>query len=142
MIPLVLAAPRDQLGEHLVRVVLGIWDSEAGTAAVALLRTAMTNDRTTRLLREFLTTQILRYVTAHLSLDPREATLRTTLAATQVLGVVIARHILHLEPIASAPVQHLAVLIGPTVHRYLTEPLPTLPTPPEAASYIPQATRA
>ena len=133
----VLTAPRDQLGIHLVRVVLNVWESPAGAAAVALLRSAMNNQWTARLLREFLTTQILRQVVGHLGLDDRQAETRTALAATQVLGLVVGRYILRLEPIASALPEQLVAAVGPSVHRYLTDDLPGMfpvPTPQAPAT--------
>ncbi|GAA3761065.1 TetR family transcriptional regulator [Micromonospora maritima] len=123
LVPRVLAGGRDEVGERLVRTFLGVWDSPAGTAAVALLRSAVSNQWTARLLREFLTTQILRRVLDRLDLDPAEAPLRGALVATQVAGLAMMRYVIRLEPVASATPDTLAATIGPTVQRYLTGPL-------------------
>jgi len=45
---------------------------------------------------------------------------RVGLAASQVIGVGIARYVLRLEPLASAKQDDVVAWIGPTVQRYLT----------------------
>ena len=97
-----------------------IWDSPLGGAAAALIRSAMSNEWTTRLLREFITTQILRKVVAELRLDPADAPLRVSLVASQLAGLAIMRYIVKLEPVASLPVEDLVKAVGPNVQRYLT----------------------
>lgn len=138
VVPTILAGDPDQIGERLVRAFLSIWDSPAGTPAVALLRSAVSNEWTARLLREFLTTQVLRPVLDHLDADPAQAPLRGSLVASQLFGLAMARHVLRLEPIASAAPETLISSVGPTMQRYLTAPLEGQPphrrsrvTPPE-----------
>ena len=123
LLPKVLAGDRDGIGERLVRLFLGVWDSPAGAAGVALLRSAVSNEWTARLLREFLTTQVLRRVLDHLDVDPAELPLRGSLVASQLIGLAMMRHVIKLEPVASAAPETLVATVGPTVQRYLTAPL-------------------
>ncbi|MFG1658830.1 TetR family transcriptional regulator [Micromonospora chersina] len=125
LVPRVLAGGRDEVGERLVRTFLAVWDSPVGTAAVALLRSAVSNQWTARLLREFLVTQVLRRVVEQLDLDPAETPLRGALVATQIAGLAMMRYVIRLEPVASASPDTLAATIGPTLQRYLTGPLDT-----------------
>ncbi|MEU8257643.1 TetR family transcriptional regulator [Micromonospora inaquosa] len=125
LVPKVLAGDRDAVGERLVRTFLGIWDSPVGGAAQALLRSAVSNEWTARLLREFVTTQVLRRVLENLDVDPAELPLRGSLVATQMIGLAMMRHVVHLEPVASADPETLVAMIGPTIQRYLTGPLPS-----------------
>lgn len=125
LIPRIVAGDRDGLGERLVRLFLGVWDSPAGTAGVALLRSAMSNEWTAKLLREFLVTQVLRRVLDHLDVDPAELPLRGSLVASQLIGLAVMRHVVRLEPVASAPAETLVAAVAPTVQRYLTGDLPT-----------------
>lgn len=120
LLPRVLAGGPDGVGQRLVRTFLGVWDSPAGGAAVALLRSAVNNEWTARMLREFLVTQVLRRVLDHLDIDPAELPLRGSLVATQMLGLAMTRYVVRLEPVASADPEALAAAIGPTVQRYLT----------------------
>jgi AcrR family transcriptional regulator len=123
MIPKVIAAGRDGVGERLVRMFLTVWDSPAGTSAAALLRSAFSHEWSARMLREFLTATILRRIVTSLDLDPKEAQLRTALAASQMVGMAMARYIIKIEPMASAPRETLVATVGPTIQRYLTGPL-------------------
>ncbi|MEU5965006.1 TetR family transcriptional regulator [Micromonospora parva] len=125
LVPKVLAGDRDAVGERMVRTFLGVWDSPAGSAAQALLRSAVSNEWTARLLREFVTTQVLRRVLENLDVDPAELPLRGSLVATQMIGLAMMRHVVRLEPVASADPETLALMVGPTIQRYLTGPLPT-----------------
>nr|MDT0662927.1 TetR family transcriptional regulator [Micromonospora sp. DSM 115978] len=120
LIPEALAGGMDGLGERLVRLFLRVWDSPAGTAGVALVRSAMGSDWGSRLFREFVVTQVLRRVLAEVDLDPREAPLRTSLVGSQLLGMAVMRYIIKLEPIASAPAEAIVAAVGPTVQRYIT----------------------
>ncbi|MGS2615247.1 TetR/AcrR family transcriptional regulator [Micromonospora sp. LZ34] len=120
LIPRILAGDRAGIGERLVRLFLGIWDSPAGHAGVALLRSAVSNEWTARLMREFLTTQVLRRVLDHLDTDPAELPLRGSLVASQLIGLAMMRYVIKLEPVASAPAETLVATVGPTVQRYLT----------------------
>lgn len=124
MIPKAMAGPREQAGERIVALVISVWDSPAGVAAVALLRSAMSNEWTARLLREFIVTQVLRRAVVELEIDEKQAPLRASLVATQIAGLAIARYVLKVEPLASAPAEQLVAAIGPTVQRYLMGDLP------------------
>lgn len=125
----VLGGRREEIGERLVRLFLTVWDSPAGTAGAALLRSSMSNEWTLRLLREFLTTQIMRRVMQSLALDPAEAPLRASLVASQMAGLAVARYLIKLEPLASAPRDTLVAAIAPNVQRYVTGELPGVTFP-------------
>ncbi|WP_229072889.1 TetR family transcriptional regulator [Actinoplanes sp. DH11] len=118
------AGERTEIGERFVRLFLEIWDGPAGAAGVALLRSVAGNEWTTRLFREFILTQILRRAVPRLGLDPAEGALRVTFAASQMVGMAMARYVVKVEPLASAPPEVVVAAIGPAVQRYLTGDLP------------------
>ena len=124
LIPLALDGPREQAGERLVRMALTVWDSPAGAAALAIFRSALSNEWTARLLREFVVTQILRRAVSELVTDPEQAPMRSALVATQIAGLLVPRYVLRIEPLASADREVLVAAIAPNVQRFLTEPLP------------------
>ncbi len=142
-----LAGGRDGAGERLLRTMLMVWDSPVGTAAAAMVRSAVSNETFARLLREFIKRRILRHIAGQLNLDPDESELRTALAASQIAGLIMVRYLIRLEPLASLPAPTVAALVGPNVQRYLTGDLPALATvahitPAEAAADAQAAARA
>ncbi|GAA3696823.1 TetR family transcriptional regulator [Nonomuraea antimicrobica] len=117
IIPTLLTGPREQVGERLVRLVLGVTaDEETRAPMVALIRSAMTNDQAAAMFREFITQALLHQVADRLGV----AHLRVEAAFAQMLGVVMARHVLRLEPLASAEHDELVEILAPTIQRYFT----------------------
>lgn len=119
-LPGIVAGGPGHVGERLVRVFVSVWDSPTGTAGVALVRSAVTSDVAAALMREFLTTQILRRMTSLLAIDETEAPLRSALIASQMAGLALTRYVLKVEPLASAEPETVVAAIAPTIQRYLT----------------------
>ena len=112
----------EDLGERMIRFMLGVWDDEENRAPlVAIVRTAMSDDQAASMVREFATTEILGRIVKAARGDNQE--LRATLLASQVFGLLIMRYIIKLEPLASTDPETVARAIGPTFQRYLTGPL-------------------
>jgi AcrR family transcriptional regulator len=120
LLPSALAGGREALGANIVGTFLTVWDGPAGPAALALVRSAVGNEWTAKLLREFLVSKVLRKVVSTLGFDPDVRAARASLVASQIIGLVMARYVLKLEPLASASRESLVAAIGPTVQRYLT----------------------
>src|SRR5919201_1154065 len=119
----IVAGPRRSVGERLTRLFVSTWDREAGrNPIVALLRAAMSHGRAERLLRDFVTNEILLPLARGLQLDHAE--LRLTLSKSQLLGLGITRYVLRLEPIASLDAEATIAAVAPTIQRYLTGRLP------------------
>jgi AcrR family transcriptional regulator len=116
-LPEVLAGDPAQLGERLVRLFVSIWDEPDFRAPMlGLLRSAMTGEQGATMLREFVGGALLGRVAAALGdVDP----LRVQAAAAQMVGVVLLRHVVRLEPIASASQEDLVALVAPVVQRHL-----------------------
>ncbi|GAA2517023.1 TetR family transcriptional regulator [Pilimelia columellifera] len=124
LIPAAVAGGIDGAGRRLVALALSVWDSPAGAAGAALLRSAMSSEWSARLLREFLVTQVLRRVFAQLGItDDPQSELRAALVASQLAGLVMTRYLLRFEPLASADPSVIAAAVGPTIQRYLTDDL-------------------
>jgi AcrR family transcriptional regulator len=124
LVPSILAGGVDGLGERYIRQFLDTWASDraAGGALVALIRSSVTNDDAARMMREFFTSEgVARIVEA---LDVPQPRLRAALAASQLIGLAMARYVVGVEPIASADLETLVGCYAPTLQRYLTGPLP------------------
>ncbi|WP_291407453.1 TetR family transcriptional regulator [Actinophytocola sp.] len=119
--------PADELGQRLVTRFLRLWEGDAGATASALLRTAVTEQRFGTLVREHIAPAVTTTLVERVGVDPAQASVRAALLASQLSGLVLARYLLRIEPIASATIDWVAAAIGPTIQRYLTGALPTPP---------------
>ncbi len=54
------------------------------------------------------------------AIDRPDAALRASLAGSQLVGLMMARYVVGVEPLASAPRESVVRAIGPTIQRYLT----------------------
>ncbi len=116
-LPQVLAGDVDGVGERLVEMFLGLWEQpEFRTPMLGLVRSALTGEQGAAMLREFVGSALLGRVAAAVGQDDP---LRVQLAAAQMVGVVMLRHVVRIEPLASAPVDDLVLLVAPTVQRHL-----------------------
>ncbi|MGI5153864.1 TetR family transcriptional regulator [Microbispora sp. CA-102843] len=115
-LPLILSGPREEVGERIVRFILTMTaDPAAREPLLGLVRTAMVNEQAVGMIREFFTAAILGRVAEALDVPP----LRMQAAFAQLFGVVMTRYILRFEPMASADVEEIVALLGPTVQHYL-----------------------
>ena len=117
-LPDILAGPREQVGERIVRFILDTWEQpEVRRRGVVLMRAAIGNKLTTPLLAGFLSRELLSRIAR--ALDVPDAELRAALAASQVAGILIARYVLKLPALAEASVDDLVARVAPTIQRYL-----------------------
>lgn len=116
-----VAGDRDTVAERLLRGALTIWDNPTtGPSIVALARSAISHDWSARMVREFLMTQVLRRVMNDLGVPPEEASTRSALVASQLFGLLMIRHVVKIEPLASAPIETVVAAVAPNMQRYLT----------------------
>lgn len=123
LIPQVIQGDVDHLGERVVRMFLTMLESPGtGPGFRALLRGALANDLSARLLREFFTRQVVRRLTTALDgvVPAVEMPIRADLVASQIFGLVLVRYLIGVEPIASMDHEQVVAAVGPTVQRYLT----------------------
>lgn len=122
LVPHLLAGGTDGLGERVVLTFVGTWDGVPGQGPMlALLRSAVTDESSAASLRAFLSRVVLGPLAAAAGAERPE--LRASLAASQVVGLAVARYVLRLEPLASLDASELAQVVGPTLDRYLAGPL-------------------
>ncbi|MDT5217498.1 MAG: hypothetical protein QOK18_5737 [Mycobacterium sp.] len=115
--------PLEQLGLTLPSLLLPLWDSELGSGIIATLRSLLAGDDVS-LIRSFLQDIITFEVGPRVDNPPGSGPIRVQFVASQLVGVVIARYILELEPFKSLPVNQIAETIAPNLQRYLTGELP------------------
>lgn len=122
ILPPVLEAGAEGMGERLVRTFLNKWEEpKTDQQLLAVLRSAVSNEDAAQLLRNFLTQELLGRITKFL--DDENSELRATLIGAQLVGVAFLRYVLAYGPIAHLPTEALVKMLSPTIQRYLTEPL-------------------
>ncbi len=121
----VLRGGPDGLPERLLHRILDVWESDPdglGGTLSGLIRSALTHDDAARMVREFITSEVLGRIAQ--ALDVPQPRLRAALLGSQVLGLALARFVIRVEPLASADRETLVACYAPTLRHYLTGPLP------------------
>ncbi|WP_066286033.1 TetR/AcrR family transcriptional regulator [Arthrobacter sp. B6] len=106
--------------EAIVRAALRLWESPAQHSLVAFIRGTIGSRARTLLLREVVTRTIISRITAGVPGPPEEVALRGNLVATQMVGLLLVRYVVKLEPLSSASAEEVVRLVAPNVQRYLT----------------------
>ena len=114
----------DHVGENLVRFALRLWDDPVVLPRLlGVLRSAVTDAEAARMLGTLFTRQ--GPVQLVLAIGADQPDLRAELVGTQLVGLAVARHVLRVEPLASAGHETIVAAVGPTMQRYLTGDLGT-----------------
>jgi AcrR family transcriptional regulator len=119
------STPIDELGLMLPSVLLPLWDSEMGSGLIATMRSILAGSEV-GLVRTFMQDVIAREIGPRVDNPPGSGATRVQFVASQLVGVVMARYIVELEPFKSLPVQQVAETIAPNLQHYLTGDLPGL----------------
>ena len=117
--------PVQDIGSVLPALLLPLWDSEIGKGFIATLRSIL-GGADVSLVRSFLQEVITVEIGSRVDNPPGSGPFRVQFVASQLVGVVVARYILELEPFASLPPDVVAETIAPNLQRYLTGDLPQL----------------
>ena len=112
--------PARRRGEFLVRHFVDRWESSASDETlVFLMRTAVTNEAVAAQMQATFNELIADPIAA---LGDAAAGERSALIGTQMLGLVLCRYVLRLEPLVSLSIDDVVAKIAPTIQRYLTTP--------------------
>jgi AcrR family transcriptional regulator len=104
--------------QALVRRYLELVDSDdSRNAILALVRSAVSNDKAAAVLREFLTAQLLPVIAGFT--DHADAQLKASLVAAQLIGIATLRHVIQVEPLAKASQDDIVLLVSPAIEQYL-----------------------
>lgn len=115
----VTEGPLDRAGERLFRYFLALLvDASQPGMFLGLVRSAVGSEDAAALLRQFLAEQVHGPIAATLRGGRPE--LRMALAASQLVGIAITRHVIGLAPLMAADPGELAAWIAPVVQHYLT----------------------
>ncbi|WP_083410710.1 TetR/AcrR family transcriptional regulator [Mycolicibacterium rutilum] len=117
--------PVEDIGRTLPSMLLPLWESELGKGFIATLRSLLAGNDPS-LFRSFLQDVITKEIGSRVDDPPGSGRVRVQFVASQLVGVVMARYILELEPFKSLPIEQIAETIAPNLQRYLTGELPGL----------------
>lgn len=116
------AAPLEDLGELLIRAMVGAWDSPAGAGLIAMVRGIVAGEDPA-LMRSFVVEVALKDLRDRVDEPKGTGQKRISLVATQMVGLVMVRKIVGIEPVASMSIDEIVASVGPTIQRYLTGPV-------------------
>ena len=117
-----VAQGADGAAERMLRVFLGVWDDpELRLPLLGVIRAAL-EPAGHHLIRDGFLTVVLTPIGQALGLDEPER--RMSLVASQVIGLILVRYVIELEPVASMPADLVVATYAPTIQRYLTGELP------------------
>jgi AcrR family transcriptional regulator len=122
VIPGIVGPGLEGAGERLARFILSLLEDPAGRDRVTgIVRAAASEPEAARAVRDLLTRELIGTFVRHLGVP--DADLRATLVGSQVVGLVMARYVVKVEPLASLEPDAVVRAITPTLQRYLEEPL-------------------
>jgi AcrR family transcriptional regulator len=109
-------------GERLLRVFVSVWDDEDARLSLLGVVRGVFDPAGRQLVRDGLLGVVLGPLGPALGLD--EPKRRLALVASQMIGLVMLRYVLEVEPLASMDTEQLVASYAPTLQRYLADPLP------------------
>jgi AcrR family transcriptional regulator len=110
--------PLRDFAEFLARTYLRFVDSDQSRNAIlALVRSAVSNEKAAAMLREFLAAELVPVIASRTGHE--NAPLRAGLVAAQLMGVAMLRHVVRLDPVASASQDEIVALVVPVIEQYL-----------------------
>jgi AcrR family transcriptional regulator len=124
----ILAGGADGAAERLLGVFLTVWDDPRHQPSLVGLFRSVTGDNGAHMLRDGFLPVVLRPALQALAVD--RVDLRLSLLASQMLGLILCRYVLGVEPLASLPAETVVAAYAPTLQRYLTGELPEVTSGP------------
>lgn len=113
------------IGRRVAEFILGVLDDPRGQNTVtSIIRSAVSEPEAATLVRELLTLRLLLPLARRVSRDRPE--LRASLIASQFVGLVMARHVVALEPLRAVSRDDLVQILAPVFDYYLLGDQPTL----------------
>jgi AcrR family transcriptional regulator len=124
--PGIVDGPKSKIGERFAEFLVGVLeDPDSRRIVTGMVRAASSQPDAARLVRKLVTDRVLEPISAALESD--QPWLRAGLINTEMVGLVTARYVVGLEPIASLPPDRLARAIAPNLQHYLVGRLDTAP---------------
>jgi AcrR family transcriptional regulator len=117
-----VAGPIEEAAERFLGVFLSVWDDPDIRPSLLAVARGIMDPSASRLLSEGILPVIIEPIGAALGVDRPED--RMPLVASQVIGLILLRYVLGVEPLASMSRERVIATYAPTIQRYLTGDLP------------------
>ena len=115
----VAGGPPEAAGERLLRYFLSLLgDVSRPGPLLGVIRSAVTSEHAAGLLRRLLAEQVLREIAV--SFPSGRPEFGAALAASQLVGLAVARYAVQLPPLTAADTEELVSAIAPVLQYYLT----------------------
>jgi len=115
----VAGGPPEAAGERLLRYFLSLLgDVSRPGPLLGVIRSAVTSEHAAGLLRRLLAEQVLREIAV--SFPSGRPEFGAALAASQLVGLAVARYAVRLPPLTAADTEELVSAIAPVLQYYLT----------------------
>jgi AcrR family transcriptional regulator len=108
--------------ERMLRTFLSVWDDPDLQLPLLGLARSLVDPNGKELLRDGFLKVVIAPIGVALGIDEPER--RMPVVASQVMGLILMRYLLEVEPLASMGADELVGIYAPTIQRYLTGPLP------------------
>jgi AcrR family transcriptional regulator len=114
--------PDERIGEGIVRVWLWDWEGRDRAPLLALVRAASSGGQVADQVRTMIMDTLLAVLRSRVVPD-EHAEERIALASVAVIGLVMNRYVLELEPLASMPAEDVVALLGPVLQHHVRGPM-------------------
>ena len=115
----VAGGPPEAAGERLLRYFLSLLgDVSRPGPLLGVIRSAVTSEHAAGLLRRLLAEQVLREIAV--SFPSGRPEFGAALAASQLVGLAVARYAVRLPPLTAADTEELVSAVAPVLQYYLT----------------------
>jgi AcrR family transcriptional regulator len=118
----VVEGPVEEAAERFLRAFLSVWDDPDVQPALLAVARGVMDPTAHRLLSEGFLPVVIQPVGVALGIDRPEH--RMALVASQVMGLILVRYVMRVEPVASLTGEQVVATYAPTIQRYLTGDLP------------------
>ncbi|MEU5430882.1 TetR family transcriptional regulator [Streptomyces olivoreticuli] len=115
----VLKGGLDTAGERMARFFLGLWeDPVTREPLLAIVRSAVANETAAAVFRDLVSSRLMARIADELDIEDPQ--LRAELAAAHLVGVAMLRHVIKVEPLASADMEEVIAQVAPAIQRHLS----------------------
>jgi AcrR family transcriptional regulator len=124
VVPAVVDGPPEEFGRRVAGFLLSMWREPATRAPLlALVRSSTSNEQAAQVLREFLDITVVRRVAEALDVPP----VRIATAISHGIGMLLARYVIGIEPLAAAGEDEIADLLGTAIQHAVDPVAPPAP---------------